>query len=400
MGKAPMKLNRLWGFLSVAILFGGCTRHHDIDIIRLPCGPGELVVHERYTRHFSYGQVSFELRFVEGRKHRLVDTQRPHISLYTRPEPEEDYHVLRPAVPDQPSRDQFGGGHLWAVFVDPNQFTRDEYARIRQTLAGNLAAIDAALARKREPLVSSDSERRPVLVSTRYVDAEARRKIYTGPKPLRIEVQPEGRVRMVRPERTSDGQTTTMRITSEIGLVTDDGRRVLLRPVGAKAPWTTCSMKDVALCKDTRGRTLLDDFTVVTPGGRAEYDEADARLSDRESEFHELTTTYVKTFRHPSRPLTLRVTPGNMMVVVGTVMDELIVRDFGRVVDGGTTVLVPGPGTTHEIIHAFRLIPGITDRRAFAAECTDEQGRSVVDVYRLVLASSGADYERRVQQSR
>jgi hypothetical protein len=109
-----------------------------------------------------------------------------------------------------------------------------------------------------------------------------------------------------------------------------------------------------------------------------EYDEADARLKDRESEFHELTSTYDRIFRHPSRPLSLRVISGSMMIVVGTVENEWIVRDFGRFVDGRTTVLVPAPGNAHDIIHAFRPFPGIPERRAFAAECKSERSQIVL----------------------
>lgn len=277
-----MKMTLLLGLLVLILAGGGCTRTYEAEVISLPCCGGRLIVHERYIKGMT-STVRFELRHVAGGNQRLVDARKHHVTLYTRPAPEERYHVLGNSLPESITRSRFSQSYPWAVFVDPNLFTPEEYEQIRQALADNLPAIDAALAQPREPRLSLAYERQPVIVSIRYVDYEAFRRVYRGPDPYVVEVHPDGRVTMRRP--SSVGGT----VTSLVGYVVDDGRRVLVGPASAQPSWSTWSPAEVQRCADARGRTLYDDFEVIVAENQDSFEDQVARTRDREAKFHEIT---------------------------------------------------------------------------------------------------------------
>jgi hypothetical protein len=390
-----MTRHLLWRLPLLAVLLTGCTRHYDTDVISLPCGPAQLVVHERYTRHFSHSTVRFELRLVTGRQYRLVDELHTFVSLYVRPAAAADYQVLRTA-PIEPPASVDPAWRLWAVHVSPHRFSRAEYEQIYQTLASNLPAIDAAFARQRGSHVWLDYERQARLVSTRYTDCAALRKVYVGPEPFRVEVDPVGGVTLQYPHET----ISTMRVTTGIGLIVDNGKTLLALPAPTDGSSRNWSWADVRQCRDERGRTVLDDFTLVEAEDEYAYIEARARQEDRESAFHEFTTSYVKTYRHLTHPFRLQVRDDRGVVVTGTLDGEPMRRLFGFVVEGGTALLLPPPDGFSRNIITFHPIPGIPDRQTFAAACRDENGRSPLADYRLVLAADEADYRQRIERAR
>jgi hypothetical protein len=372
--------------LALVLAGAGCTKVYETEIIRLPCGQGELVIHERCEVEM-VSRVNFELRLIDGHRQRRVDGSQSELTLYRLPTAAEGYRVLRTSPPEGFARSRFSDVRLWAVYVNPRVFSPEEYDQLAQTLSEHLPAIDTALGRPRQPSLQAGSGRQPWIVSIRYVDYEALRHVYTGPAPLRIEVDPGGEVIRVKPSGTGGTQT------GGIGWVVDDGGRILLAPALAEGE----DMADLRRCVDARGRTLHDDF-VVDVAEADMWGEVGARVRDREATFHHLKEDYVKSFRHSSRPVSLHLIRRGMAVVAGAGEHGAFVRDFGYLVDG-TTLLLPPAEATQPSLPVLIPIPGIAERTAFAAQCRDDEGRPLSDRYRVESASDMPEYLEKVKRA-
>jgi hypothetical protein len=380
---------RLVGLLFLVGWVVGCTRVYEAEVIRVPCGNGYLVIHERHER----GKVSrthFEMHLVAGGASRLIDRHNQGFSLYARPTPVERYRLLRQSAPEGIRRYITDDVWVWVVFVDPRRFTPAEYEQISQVLSGHLDAIDAACARLRPPErgVAMPTERRPVLVATRYVDPEGFRKLYQGPPPLEVEVAPDGAV-IIR--GVGEGGETR---TRQIGHVIEDGQRILLTPELGD-PWGPAwSLSDLGRCRDPGGRTLHDDF-VVEQGTPESYWNAEMRWWDRRSEFHDVTRDYARSFSHPGGVFALRFERSRRVVLVGSINDAPFVREFGHVVDRDQTfLLLPAEGRWNWMAAGLPA-PGIPDRATFVTECRDENGNSPLAHFALELAADLGQYRER-----
>ena len=104
--------------------------------------------------HSSYNTSKEEVR--------LVDKLKPRAHLYLAPTNAQQLHHFQDNRADD----------LWPIFVSPNQFSLAEYEQIRQTLQSNLALIDEAVNRPREPLEHFREDRKPMISSIRYIDYE------------------------------------------------------------------------------------------------------------------------------------------------------------------------------------------------------------------------------------
>jgi hypothetical protein len=385
-----LKAVLLASLLVGGFFIGGCTRTYEAEVIRVPCDGGHLVISERYELG-KVGRAHFEMHLVTDGTKRLVDTQRHYVSLYASPTPAERYRVLRTAAPEEIRGFILESVLLWPVFIDPKQFTPEEYDRISTALSDNLDAIDDALAQLREPQRAAPmpTKRRPVIVSTRYVDPAALGRVYHGPSPLRVEVSPHGYVRFTRP--ADIGGT----LTSLIGYVVDNGRRILLVPDVDETSPLGWSLREVLACKNPAGRTLGDEFVVERATAEA-YGTAEIALRDRESEFHEITRMYARSYHHPTRPFSIRIERSRQVVLTGMLEEQPFLRAFGHVVDKDETLLLPPEDTRARMILASVPPPGIPDRAAFVAECRDANGDSPLDRFRLEVAPDIANYRDRV----
>ena len=168
-----------------ALCLGGCSKRTEHDVFDLPCGPGRLVLHEDHLTTFETTYVTFELRYIEGKKVRLVDKLKPRARLYLAPTTDQHLHHFR----NNHAEDS------WPIFVSPNRFSLTEYEQIRQTLESNLALIDEAVNRPREPLEYFREDRKPMISSIRYIDYDGLRHTYAGPdKHTNLTVEPDGSV--------------------------------------------------------------------------------------------------------------------------------------------------------------------------------------------------------------
>jgi hypothetical protein len=154
-----------------ALSFAGCSKRREHDVFDLPCGPGRLLLHEDHLTTFETTYVTFELRYIDGKNVRLVDKLKPRAQVYFTPTPNQHLHHFR----NDRSKDP------WPIFVSPSRFSLAEYDQIRQTLDSNLAAIDQAVSRPREPIEHFREDRQPMISSIRYIDYDGLRHVYEGP---------------------------------------------------------------------------------------------------------------------------------------------------------------------------------------------------------------------------
>ena len=111
-----------------------------------------------------------------------------------------------------------------------------------------------------------------------------------------------------------------------IGLVVDNGARILLDPDSLDRSALGWSLAELSSGRDAGVPALDDEFEVVVAEDWMIYAEANARARDRRSAFHEITQDYVKTYYHPSRPLTLGITQrgsARTLFVIGVTLDDL-----------------------------------------------------------------------------
>jgi hypothetical protein len=247
--------------LCATMLSTGCNKRTQHDVFNLPSGPGWLVLHEDHLQTFETTYVKYELRYIEGKKIRLVDTLKPGTSIYAEPTPDEHYHHFR--------NDRTN--NACPIFVNPAQFSLAEYEQIRQTLASNLVVIDKAVSRPREPVRYFRENRQPMITSIRYTDYDGFRRIYLASNKHTLTVEPDGQVWWGR--RLGFGGSGSALIGRA------SGRRVLLAPYNIR--WTESSpgkniytQANIQQWKCANGHTIFDDFEVNVSASEADYDAA------------------------------------------------------------------------------------------------------------------------------
>jgi hypothetical protein len=245
-----------------AVCLGACSKRRHHDVFDLPCGTGRLVLHEDHLTTFETTYVTFELRYIQRKNVRLVDKLKARARLYLGPTTAQRLHYFR----DNRAED------LWPIFVSPNQFSLAEYEQIRQTLASNLALLDEAVNRPREPLEHFREDRRPMISSIRYIDYDGLRRTYSGPdKHTDLTVEPDGSVWLGQ----AWGRGGTNRIL--IGLAHE--KQVLLAPYGSRLTQTSSGKNiytraNVQQWTGKDGHRIFDDFEVKISPSEAEFDVA------------------------------------------------------------------------------------------------------------------------------
>jgi len=241
---------------------GGCSKRTENDVFDLPCGPGRLLLHEDHLATFETTYVTFELRYIQGRKDRLVDKLKPRARLYLAPTTAQQLHYVRTNRAEDP----------WPIFVSPSQFSPAEYEQIRETLESNLALIDETVNRPRPPLEHFGEDRKPLISSIRYVDYDGLRHTYAGPdKHTNLTVEPDGSVWL--------GQAWGAGGTSRTLIGFANERRVLLAPYGSRLTQTSSGKNiyieaNVQQWKAKDGHAIFDDFEVKVSPSEAEFDVA------------------------------------------------------------------------------------------------------------------------------
>ena len=244
-----------------ALCLGGCSKRTQHDVFDLPCGTGRLVLHEDHLATFETTYVTFELRYFQGKNVRLVDKLKPRARLYLAPTTAQQLHDFRDGAED-----------LWPIFVSPNQFGLAEYEQIRRTLQSNLALIDEAVNRPREPLEHFREDRRPMISSIRYIDYERLRHTYAGPdKHTNLTVEPDGGVWL--------GQAWSAGGTSKTLIGFANEKRVVLAPYNSRLTQASSgkniyTQANVQQWKAKDGHAIFDDFEVNVSPSEAEFDVA------------------------------------------------------------------------------------------------------------------------------
>lgn len=245
-----------------ALCLGGCSKRTQHDVFDLPCKTGRLVLHEDHLATFETTYVTFELRYIQGKNVRLVDKLKPRARLYLAATNAQQLQQFR----DNRAED------LWPIFVSPNQFSLAEYEQIRQTLQSNLALIDEAVNRPREPLEHFRDNRKPMISSIRYIDYEGLRHTYAGPdKHTNLTVEPDGGVWL--------GQAWSAGGTSKTLIGFAKEKRVMLAPYGSRLTQTSSgktiyTQANVQQWKARDGHAIFDDFEVNVSPSEAEFDVA------------------------------------------------------------------------------------------------------------------------------
>lgn len=249
-----------------AMGLSGCSKRTQHDVFDLPSGPGRLVLHEDHLATFETTYVTFELRYIEGKNVRLVDKLKPRARPYLAPTTAQQLHHFRDKRAEDP----------WPIFVSPNRFSLAEYEQIRQTLESNLALIDEAVNRPREPFEYFREDRKPIISSIRYIDYDGLRHTYAGPdKHTNLTVEPDGGVWL--------GQAWSAGGTSRTLIGFANEKRVVLAPYGSRLTQTSSgkniySQANVQQWKAKDGHAIFDDFEVNVSPSEAEFDVA---MSDR-----------------------------------------------------------------------------------------------------------------------
>jgi hypothetical protein len=257
-----------------ALCLGGCSKRTEHDVFDLPCGPGRLVLHEDHLATFETTYITFELRYIEGKKVRLVDKLKPRARLYLAPTTDQHLHHFRNNHAEDP----------WPIFVSPNRFSLAEYEQIRQTLESNLALIDEAVNRPREPLEYFREDRKPMISSIRYIDYDGLRHTYPGPdKHTNLTVEPDGSVWL--------GQAWGAGGTSRTLIGFANEKRVLLAPYGSRLTQTSSgkniyTQANVQRWKAKDGHAIFDDFEVKVSPSEAEFDVAMSERRKNTTESH------------------------------------------------------------------------------------------------------------------
>jgi hypothetical protein len=211
---------------------------------------------------FETTYITFELRYIEGKNVRLVDKLKPRARLYLAPTTAQQLHHFRDNRAEDP----------WPIFVSPNRFSLAEYEQIRQTLESNLALIDEAVNRPREPLEHFREDRRPMISSIRYIDYDGLRRTYAGPdKHTNLTVEPDGGVWL--------GQAWGAGGTSKSLIGFANEKRVVLAPYGSRLTQTSSgktsyTQANVQQWKAKDGHAIFDDFEVKVSPSEAEFDVA------------------------------------------------------------------------------------------------------------------------------
>ena len=245
-----------------ALWLSGCSKRTQHDLFELPCGAGRLVLHEDHVATCETTYVTFELRYIEGPNVRLVDKLKPRARLYLAPTTAQQLHHFR----DNRTED------LWPIFVSPKRFSLAEYEQIRQTLQSNLALIDEAVNRPRQPLEHFREDRRPMISSIRYIDYDGLRHTYPGPdKYTNLTVEPDGGVWL--------GQAWGPGGTSKALIGFANEKRVVLAPYGSRLTQTSSgkniyTQANVQQWKAKDGHAIFDDFEVNVLPSEAEFDVA------------------------------------------------------------------------------------------------------------------------------
>ena len=250
------------GIAVSALCVDSCSKRTEHDVFDLPCGPGRLVLHEDHLTTFETAYVTFELRSIAGKNDRLVDKLKPRARVYLAPTAAEHLHHFRSDRAEDP----------WPIFVSPSQFSLAEYEQIRQTLQSNLAHIDEAVNRSREPLEHFREDRKPLISSIRYLDYDGLRHTYGGPdKDTDLTVEPDGSVWL--------GQTWGSGGTSRALIGFANENRLLLAPYSSRLTQTSSGKNiytrdNIQQWKARSGRTIFDDFEVKVSPSEAEFDVA------------------------------------------------------------------------------------------------------------------------------
>ena len=252
----------------------GCSKRTQHDVFDLPCGTGRLLLHEDHLATFETTYVTFELRYIEGRNVRLVDRLKSRARLYLAPTAAQQLHHFR----DNRAED------LWPIFVSPNRFSLAEYEQIRHTLESNLALIEVAVNRPREPLEHFRDDRRPMISSIRYVDYDSLRHTYAGSdKHTNLTVEPDGGVWL--------GQAWGAGGTSKTLIGFANERRIVLAPYGSRLTQTSAgnnlyTQANVQKWKAKDGHAIFDDFEVKVSASEAEFDAAMSERRKNTAESH------------------------------------------------------------------------------------------------------------------
>jgi hypothetical protein len=136
----------------------------------------------------------------------------------------------------------------------------------------NLALIDQAVNRPREPLEYFREDRKPVISSIRYIDYDGLRRTYAGPdKHTDLTVEPDGSVWL--------GQSWSAGGTSKTLIGFANENRVVIAPYGSRLTQTSSSKNiytqaNVQQWKAKDGHAIFDDFEVKVSPSEAEFDVA------------------------------------------------------------------------------------------------------------------------------
>ena len=255
-----------------ALCLASCSKRREHDVFDLACGSGRLVLHEDHLSTFETSYVTFELRYIEGKKVRVVDKLKPRARLYVAPTTAEHLHYFRGSRTED----------FWPIFVSPGQFSSAEYDQIRAALEANLALIDEAVNRPREPLEYFREDRKPMISSIRYTNYDGLRRIYAAPdKHTNLTIEPDGSAWLEQAWGAGGTSKTLIGFANE--------KQLLLAPYSSRQTQTSSgkniyTQANVQQWKAKDGRTVFDDFEAKVTSNETEFDAAMARRRRTSSE--------------------------------------------------------------------------------------------------------------------